>query len=115
MMRLRPRRIPLFFGVFMMYARTLLVTVRLKPIDGRTGRPVKNEKIGLKDRTDYHDVSVRTTDLGVASLQIRKDAVILVHNTDQYVNCRRMRWTRAQCFQSRKNTCEWYSSGDTTA
>ena len=86
-MRLRLRRIGLFLGVFMLYGQNVTFTIRIRLIDGRTGRPVKNEKIGLQDRTDYHDISVRTNDLGVASLQIRKDAVILTHNTDQYVSC----------------------------
>ena len=86
-MRLRPRRLALFLSLFVLYAQDATITVRIKLIDGRTGHPIKNEKIGLEDRTDYHDISVRTNDLGVASLQIRKDAVILVHNTDQYVNC----------------------------
>jgi hypothetical protein len=86
-MRLRRCRLGLFLGVFMLHAEDVSVTVRIKLIDGRTGRPVRNEKISLQDRSDYHDISVRTNDLGVASLQIRKDAVILAHNTDQHVNC----------------------------
>lgn len=71
----------------MLHAQDAIVTVRIKLIDGRTGHPIKNEKIGFEDRSDNHDISVRTNDLGVASLQIRRDAVILVHNTDSYVNC----------------------------
>jgi hypothetical protein len=86
-MSLLPRRLALFLGVFTLHAQDTTVTVRIKLIDGRTGQPVKNQKIGLEDRTDYHDISVRTNDLGLASLQIRRDAVILVHNMDQYVNC----------------------------
>jgi hypothetical protein len=86
-MRLRRCRLALFLGVFILYAEDVSVTVRIKLIDGRTGRPVRNEKISLQDRSDYHDRSVRTNDLGVASLQIRKDAVILTHNTDHHVSC----------------------------
>jgi hypothetical protein len=81
-----PRRLALFLGVFTLLAQDAAVTVRIKLIDGRTGQHVKNQKIGLEDRTD-HDISVRTNDLGVASVQIRRDTMILVHNTDQYVNC----------------------------
>ena len=81
-----PRRLALFLAVFTLLAQDATVTVRIKLIDGRTGQSVKNQKIGLEDRTD-HDISVRTNDLGVASAQIRRDTMILVHNTDQYVNC----------------------------
>jgi hypothetical protein len=31
--------------------------------------------------------TVRTNQFGIASLDIRRNAVILVHNTDKYVNC----------------------------
>ena len=86
-MRLRARRLAVFLSVFTLHAQDATVTVRIKLIDGRTGQPVKNQKIGLEDGTDYHDISVRTNDLGVASLHIRRNTVILVHNTDQYVNC----------------------------
>ena len=54
---------------------------------GRTGQPIKDEQVGLEDRADYHEISVRTNQFGIASLNIRRDAVILVHNTDKYVNC----------------------------
>jgi hypothetical protein len=71
----------------MLYAQNATVRVRIKLINGRTGDPIKNEEIGLEDGADYHDISVRTNHVGVASLQIRKDGVIVVYNTDHYVNC----------------------------
>ena len=53
----------------------------------RTGQPIKDEQVGIEDGADYHEKSVRTNQFGIASLNIRRDAVILVHNTDKYVNC----------------------------
>jgi hypothetical protein len=64
---------------------TVLIHIRL--IDGRTGRPVKNEQVGLENRADYREISLRTDHLGIASLNIGRDAVVLVHNTNRYVNC----------------------------
>jgi hypothetical protein len=63
------------------------VTLHIKLIDGRTGRPMKNQQIGLEDRAGYRDISVRTNEFGVASLHIDRNAVILMHNTEGYVNC----------------------------
>ena len=48
---------------------------------------MKNQQVGLEDRADYHGIALRTNELGVASLTISKDAVVLVHNTKDYVNC----------------------------
>jgi hypothetical protein len=68
-------------------AQNATISIRIKLIDGLTGYPLKNSEVGLEDGTDYRKISARTNQLGVASVKIRKDAVILVHNTDQYVNC----------------------------
>jgi hypothetical protein len=62
-----------------------LIHIRL--IDGRTGNPMKNLLVGLEDRAGYRDISVRTNEFGVASLNINRDTVIFTHNTDEYVNC----------------------------
>ena len=48
---------------------------------------MKNEQIGLENRADYREISLRTDQLGIASLNISRDAVVLVHNTNRYVNC----------------------------
>lgn len=56
--------------------------------DRRSNRAsMKNELVGLENGADYRDISVRTDKYGIASLNISRDAVILVHNTDGYVNC----------------------------
>jgi hypothetical protein len=68
-------------------AQNPTVLIHIKLIDGRTGRPIKNEQVGLENRADYREISVRTDKVGIASLNISRDAVILVHNTDGYVNC----------------------------
>jgi hypothetical protein len=68
-------------------AQNETVVVHLKLIDGRTGQPMKNQQVGLEDRADYHEIELRTNEFGVASLNISKNAVILVHNTKDYVNC----------------------------
>jgi hypothetical protein len=46
-----------------------------------------NEQVGLENGADYHEISVRTDRFGIASLNVSRDAVILVHNTGRYVNC----------------------------
>jgi hypothetical protein len=63
------------------------VSIRIKLIDGRTGTPMKDQQVGLEDGAGYRAISVRTNEFGIASLNIGKDAVILTHNTDYYVNC----------------------------
>lgn len=68
-------------------AQNPTVLIHIKLIDGRTGRPMKNELVGIENGADYRDISVRTDKYGIASLNISRDAVILVHNTDGYVNC----------------------------
>lgn len=73
--------------VLIVQAQNPTVLIRIKLIDGRTGRPMKNEQVGLENRADYREISVRTDKYGIASLNISRDAVILVHNTDGYVNC----------------------------
>ena len=73
--------------VLIVQAQNPTVLIHIKLIDGRTGRPMKNELVGLENRADYRDISVRTDKYGIASLNISRDAVILVHNTDGHVNC----------------------------
>ena len=80
-------RLTLFLVVSIMQAQNATVVIHIKLIDGRTGQSIKDEQVGLEDRADYHEISVRTNQFGIASLNIRRDAVILVHNTDKYVNC----------------------------
>ena len=70
-----------------MWAQNATVLIHIKLIDGRTGQPIKDEQVGLENRAGYRDISVRTNEFGIASLNISRDAVILVHNTDKYVNC----------------------------
>jgi hypothetical protein len=65
--------------------RMALIHIRL--IDGRTGLSLKATKIGLEDRAGYRDISVRPDSSGLAELRISPDAIILVHNTHEYVNC----------------------------
>jgi hypothetical protein len=86
-MKFRLLRLAFFLGVLIMQAQNAIVTIQIKLIDGRTGHPIKNKRVGLEDGADYHDISVRTNRFGIASLRIRRDTVILVHNTDEYVNC----------------------------
>ena len=70
-----------------MQAQNATVVIHMKLIDGRTGQPIKDEQVGLENGADYREISVRTNQFGIASLKISADAVILVHNTDKYVNC----------------------------
>ena len=77
----------LCLAVLIVQAQNPTVLIRIRLIDGRTGRPMKNEQVGLENRADYREMSVRTDKFGIASLNISRDAVILVHNTDGYVNC----------------------------
>jgi hypothetical protein len=73
--------------VLIVQAQNSTVLIHIKLIDGRTGRPMKNEQVGFENHADYREISVRTDKYGIASLNISRDAVILVHNTDGYVNC----------------------------
>ena len=70
-----------------MQAQNATVVIHIKLIDGRTGQPIKDERVGLENRADYHEISLRTNQFGIASLNISRDGVILVHNTDRYVYC----------------------------
>lgn len=76
-----------FFAALIVQAQNVTVLIHIRPIDGRTGRPMKNEQVGLANRADYREISVTTNQFGIASLRIDESAVILVHNTDKYVNC----------------------------
>lgn len=64
---------------------TALIHIRL--IDGRTGFAMKVQEVGLEDRAGYRDISVRADASGVATLRINRNAIILTHNTHEYVNC----------------------------
>ena len=87
MMRWCLLRLTLCLVVLTAHAQNPTVLIHIRLIDGRTGRPMKNEQIGLESGADYRDISVRTDQFGIASLNISRDAVILVHNTNRYVNC----------------------------
>jgi hypothetical protein len=63
------------------------VLIHIKLINWRTGKPMKNQPVGLEDGADYREISTRTNELGVASINVSRGAVILSHNTDDYVNC----------------------------
>jgi hypothetical protein len=63
------------------------VSIHIILINGLTGLPLKVKDVGLEDRADYRDISVRSDGSGVATLRIKRDAVILTHNTHEYVNC----------------------------
>ena len=80
-------RLTLCLVVLIVHAQNPTVLIHIRLIDGRTGRPMKNEQIGLENRADYREISLRTDQLGIASLNISRDAVVLVHNTNRYVNC----------------------------
>jgi hypothetical protein len=71
----------------MTQAEDTTVAIHIKLIDGRNGEPMRNQQVGLEDRADYHEIALRTDGNGMASLNIRRDAVILTHNTEGYVNC----------------------------
>jgi hypothetical protein len=68
-------------------AQEKAVTIQIKLVNGQTGNPMKNMQVGLEDGADYHEISLRTNESGIASLSTKSDAVILTHNTDEYVNC----------------------------
>jgi len=87
MMRWCLLRLTLCLVVLIVYAQNPTVLIHIKLIDGRTGRPMKNEQVGLENRADYREISVCTDQFGIASLDIGRDAVVLVHNTNRYVNC----------------------------
>jgi hypothetical protein len=80
-------RLTLFLVVLIVQAQNATVSIHIKLTDGRTGRPMKDQQVGLENPADHREISVRANQFGVASLNISKDAVILVHNTDKYVNC----------------------------
>jgi len=86
-MKRRLLRLTLFLVVLTVQAQNATVLIHIKVIDGRTGHPMENEEVGLENRADYREISVRTNQFGIASLKIKRDAVILVHNTEKYVNC----------------------------
>jgi len=73
--------------VLNVHAQNPMVSIHIRLIDGRTGRPMKNEPVGLENGADYREISVHTDQFGIASLNISRDAVVLVHNTNSYVNC----------------------------
>ena len=80
-------RLTLCLVVLTAHAQNPTVLIHIRLIDGRTGRPMKNEQVGLESGADYRDISVRTDQFGIASLNISRNATILVHNTNRYVNC----------------------------
>lgn len=77
----------LFVANRSLIAQTDTAVIHIRIIDGRTGRPMKVQKVGLEDRAGYRDISVRPDAAGVATLRINRDAIILTHNTHEYVDC----------------------------
>jgi hypothetical protein len=71
----------------MTQAESTTVVIHIKLIDGRNGEPMKDKQVGLEDGADYHEIALRTDGDGIASLKISRDAVILTHNTKEYVDC----------------------------
>ena len=63
------------------------VTIHIKLMNGRTGKPMKNQQVGLQDRATHGDINVHTNEVGIASLRISKNTTILTYNTEGYVNC----------------------------
>ncbi len=80
-------RLTLFAVAMIGEAQNAIVSIHIKLVNGRTGQPMKDQQVGLENRAGYRDISVRTNEFGIASLSVDKEAVILVHNTDKYVNC----------------------------
>jgi hypothetical protein len=86
-MKTRLLCLTLLLLIFAAEAQEQTVSIHIKLINGRTGKPMKHEQVGLEDGASYRELAIRTDEFGVASLKIRRDAVILTHNTDGYVNC----------------------------
>jgi hypothetical protein len=61
--------------------------IHIKLVNGLTGKPIVNTEVGLEDRDGYRNISVHTNASGIATLTIKRNAEILVHNTHAYVNC----------------------------
>jgi hypothetical protein len=61
--------------------------IRIKLINGMNGKPMKTTQVGLEIFPGYHEYSVQTNEIGVATVNVRRDSVILTHNTRQYVAC----------------------------
>ena len=64
-----------------------IILIHISLIDGRTGQPMKHQRVGLENGADYRKISGRTNLFGIASLHISRNAVILAHNTRKYMNC----------------------------
>jgi hypothetical protein len=69
------------------YAQNDTALIHIRLIDGQTGLPMKVQKVALEDRAGYRDISVRPDASGVATLMINRSAILLTHNTREYVNC----------------------------
>ena len=76
-----------FAAALCVHAQDDTVSIRIKLIDGRTGLPMKVQKIAIEDRAGYRDISVRPDSSGEATLRASRDTTILTHNTHEYVNC----------------------------
>jgi len=71
----------------MVHAQNDIALIHVRLIDGQTGLPMKVQRVALEDRAGYRDVSVRPDASGVATLRISRGAILLTHNTHEYVNC----------------------------
>jgi len=65
-------RLTLCLLALMSQAQNATVVIHIKLIDGQTGQPMRNQQVGLEDRADYHEIALRTNELGVALLNISR-------------------------------------------
>jgi hypothetical protein len=63
------------------------VVIRIRLIDGRNGKPIKNSEVSYELRHGYSERLARTDKSGVASVNVPAQATILIHNTDAYLLC----------------------------
>lgn len=61
--------------------------VHIKMVDGRTGQPIRDAELSIENASGHRVFVTRTSDRGIASLQVAKNEILLVHNTDKYVSC----------------------------
>jgi hypothetical protein len=66
------RCLTLLLLVLTVEAQEETVLIHIKLINGRTGKPMKNQPVGLEDGADYREISTRTNELGVASINVSR-------------------------------------------
>jgi hypothetical protein len=77
----------LFVCVYPAISQEPTAEIRIKLINGMNGKPMKDTEVGLEGSPDYHELSVRTSETGIATVRLQKDSVIYAHNTEKYVAC----------------------------